>query len=197
MRDINHLIIAGVCFALCAALVLLLTGCAEVSFPMPRADLSSYQHCQDPDCVIDAIDALPAWQKECERPKFMEGYRSPSLRWMADNGRLELVEWGQGRSTLAALGYHPYGRAWIVPGKYGDIYRAEVYYTRDPGWHVLAHELMHVSGPCLDSGTYGAILNPLYGVDYTKGQKEIMKAEGVERWIDTTYYQNEDPFWHD
>lgn len=124
----------------------------------------------------------------------------PSLRWLVDNGRLEIVEWGTGRALLAVVGYHPYGYTRIWPGKYGDFYKARVHYTKDPGWHILAHELMHVAGPCADSGAYGAVMMNTFSagfMGYTKGQKEIMDREGVERWIDTTYYKNEDPFWHD
>lgn len=195
MKPYRNLLYSAVCFALCLLLLPLLTNCTMLSNPMPDVELSTFEGCPDVDCVIDRLDALPDEQKTCRQPGWMEGYRAAKLRTLIDMGRLEIVRWPDLLQIPAFFGYWPYGATTFTPGKYGDLHHATVYYTDDPAWHILAHELMHVAGPCVESGV-GFVSYPYVG-GYTDTQKEIMKTEGVERWIDTTYYKNEDPFWHD
>ena len=176
--------------------ILFVTSCATPTMPMPDADLSIYEDCQDVDCVVDAIDAIPADQRDCERPLWMEGYRMPPLRWLLEHGRMTITRWSDWRKVQIIMFGGAMGRAVLHKGRYGDFAGADVYYLEGENWHTLAHELMHVAGPCLDSWWPQLVIQrPRSG--YTKAQQEIMDADGVSRWVDTSYYQNEDPFWHD
>lgn len=168
-----------------------LAGCTAQA-PMPRLDTRSYADCKSVDCVVDTIDSLPAEQKQCDRPPWMDGYEMRPLRWLIDNGRLEIVEWNKYAVAIPAfIGVWPYGAAIVRRGKYGDFHSATVYYSEDPGWHVLAHELMHVACPCSDRGLFAALLGWSFWNEHTPEQKAIMESECVSRWTDTSFYKAE------
>lgn len=166
--------------------------------PMPKADLSAFEYCADVDCVVDATDNIPEDQRECVRPKWMEGYRMPSLRWLIDNGRLTIDTIPDWKKVPLILFAGRQGETLLSWGHYGDFHSAKVSYMTGGDWQlVLAHELMHVAGPCLDSWWPQYIVQAnLPGMGYTKKQKAIMKTEGVSRWTDTKFYKREDSFWH-
>jgi hypothetical protein len=166
-------------------LLLLLSGCT-MGLPMQNFDEALYKDCQSVECVMDAIDQAPESMKECKEPLWMEGYKMWPLRDLYAEGHLELVEWHPLVSIPAALGFWPHGAVRIYKGTYGDLYKAIVYYTKDPENHVLAHELMHVAGPCPDVGPFG--LGGSFW-DYAKEQKKIMEEEGVSSWTQTKYYR--------
>lgn len=164
--------------------------------PMPDADISVVAECETVDCVVDYVDTITEDQRLCYEPKWMDGYRMPSLRWLLDNGRLNIKTIPDWKKIQLILLFGKQGNAIISPGVYGDFHSATVEYMTGGNWQtVLAHELMHVAGPCADSWWLQRLFQKGF-LDYTNKQREIMLEEVVDSWTDTSFYQNEDPAWH-
>ena len=171
---------------LTALVLLVLSGCTMMQ---PRENLPNNlaDHCKDFKCVVDAVDSISNDPKyPGNRFEIMEGYQDTKLAPMLEDGRLTIEYMNPVlNATLLILGPMPaYTKLWF--GKYGEMWKCEVNLTPWPTWDLLVHELTH----CQGYGDRGP-LNIFAGVGkYTQYQKEIMKSEGVERWVDTEFYKN-------
>ncbi len=179
-----------------------LTSCSGATmFSMPRSipdsagGWPSSSKCKTVDCIIDEYDQIITGNPESKGNKFefMTGYKDAPMRIMKDWGTLTIEEMNPwwGAIMVGTLTFLP-GYSKPYPGKYGDIRKCEVWYYPGIGWKWLVHELMHCQGyeesiPCLANLQGG----------YSKYQKEIMEAEDVVDWYDTSRYKNEDATWHD
>lgn len=165
-----------------------LCSCANPFMPMNNANPDLWKDCKDEDCVIDAIDSLPEDQRECINPLWMEGYKMQSLRWLKEHNRLKIERWSDWKKLqLLIIGGYA-GESKIKHGEFGDFHSAEVRYVSDDYWNNLAHELMHVAGPCSEIDPIQRFLLQGEFADYTEIQKQIMKLEGKNSWIETDFY---------
>lgn len=172
-------------FLLLAIFCLTLLSCVG----MPRK-FYNIDHCAKNDlkCIDISLDEN---RNNKNMYTFMEGYSAASLVELKALGRLTVHEINLllPISSIVFIGPLAYTKIW--PAKYGDIYKAEIYF---PSWapnsnQLYAHEAMHAQG------TWGNWLHGPPG-DYTDKQKEIMKEEGVIFWVETYHYKSEDPIYH-
>lgn len=134
--------------------------------------------------VLHLVNNEPGY---CNRFDFMEGYVQPDLVELYKAGRLTMH---QMNPLWVASGL--FGWADPRPGMYGDIHSCEAHYTNKAA---LAHELQHCMG-CTDRPDLFDPMMYAYRQTYTPEQMEIMMQEKVTRWIDTSYYKNEDATYH-
>lgn len=140
--------------------------------------------CKTVDCVMEAVDSIaddPKW--EGTRFEWMEGYEDNNLTKMYADGRLEISEMPVVIPlALLSVGVLFFGLSYIQAGKYGEMWKCNIYYTDFPNNHFLIHELMH----CQGYKDYGFING---NGSYTKDQLAIMKIEGKDKWVDTNFYK--------
>lgn len=133
--------------------------------------------CDTVDCVVQEMDHLTT---EGNRFKIMEGYEDTNLYKMLQDSRLTIETINPFFPVFGIYGYITF-----QPGKYGEIYKCAIKYTPGFNWLFLKHELAH----CQGYSEVGYLNLSWFLDDYTHNQKEILKLEGKDKWIDTEFYK--------
>ena len=165
----------------------MLTSCTGFSDPRPGFDRTLAKHCEAGDvrCVTTAMDSVKDEDQGGYRLEFMEGFATPNLTNMLDNGRLTVETmpvWAYAAMVVTLVPMP--GLTAFKQTYYGGMYECNIWFTPDSWNQVLIHELQHCQG-FGESGLYPNFLIP----GYSDKQKEIMKQEGVDKWSDTDYYR--------
>ena len=155
---------------------LLSAGCTTPIVRDTTAIDAQVAQCESEGCVVDLMDTLPQGP-DSARYAFVEGHPDTPLRKLHDQGRLDI-------DTLNPLwlGALVFGYAVVRTNPHGGVKSCTVRYLPGFDWAMLKHELAHCQG-YEDHGL------PLMFATYTDEQQAIMAKEGVGKWTDTQFHQ--------
>jgi hypothetical protein len=182
------------------------SSCTILSMPRENTPWGIADNCKDFDCVVNKYDEYVTSNKSLGGRlfRFREGYKDTPIRHMINLGVLTIEEqptWA--RVLITATGTTIFAAASVKRGENGDIAGCKVYYEPISlyiSYDWIIHEFQHCQG-YIESGL--SITGMFIG-DFTDGQKNILKEEFGDKWeemgyhwVDTKFYKNEDPTWHD